>query len=48
MFQAVRHITLWSSLKSLGYRLWDEDHKELVGFSYVPVYLAKQEMLSIN
>ena len=48
MFQAVRHITLWSSLKSLGYRLWDEDHKELVGFSYVPVYLAKQEMLSLN
>lgn len=42
MFQAVRHLTLWSSLKSLGYRLWDEERKKLVGFSYVSVYLAKQ------
>jgi omega-6 fatty acid desaturase (delta-12 desaturase) len=41
MFKAVRHITLWSSLKSLGYRLWDEERKKLVGFSYVPVYLNK-------
>ena len=41
MFQSVKHITLWTSLQSLGYRLWDEDHKRLVGFSYVPVYLAK-------
>ena len=46
MFQAVQHITLWSSLKSLGYRLWDEEHKKLVGFSYVSVYLAKQPMRS--
>ena len=42
MFQAVKHITLWSSFRSLGFRLWDEDHKKLVGFSYVPVYLAKR------
>ncbi len=41
MFQAVKHITLWSSVKSLAYRLWDEEHKKLVGFSYVSVYLAK-------
>ncbi len=46
MFQAVKHIALWSSLKSLGYRLWDEEHKKLVGFSYVSDYLAKQAMLS--
>ena len=46
MFKSVRHITLWSSLKSLGYRLWDEDRKKLVGFSYVPVYLRKQALLS--
>ena len=46
MFQAVRHITLWSSFKALSYRLWDEEHKNLVGFGYVSVYLAKQAMLS--
>ena len=44
MFQAVKHVTLWSSLESLGYRLWDEEHKKLVGFSYISVYLAKQAM----
>ncbi len=33
-------------MKSLGYRLWDEERKKLVGFSYVSVYLAKQAMLS--
>jgi hypothetical protein len=42
MFQAVKHITLWSSLKALGYRLWDEERKKLVGFSYVSVYLGKK------
>jgi omega-6 fatty acid desaturase (delta-12 desaturase) len=42
MFNSVKHITLWTSLKSLHYRLWDEDRKELVGFSYVAKYLAKQ------
>jgi len=46
MFQGVQPITLWSSLKSLGYRLWDEDHKKLVGFSYVSTYLNKQATLS--
>jgi omega-6 fatty acid desaturase (delta-12 desaturase) len=42
MFQAVGPLTLWSSLKSLGYRLWDEERKKLVGFSHVHIYLAKQ------
>lgn len=41
MFRAVKHVTLRSSLKSLGYRLWDEERKQLVGFAFVPVYLAK-------
>jgi len=45
MFKTVKHITLWSSLRSLGYRLWDEERKTLVGFSYVSVYLAKQAEL---
>jgi omega-6 fatty acid desaturase (delta-12 desaturase) len=46
MFQSVKHLTLLSSLQSLGYRLWDEERKKLVGFSYVSVYLAEQAMLS--
>jgi omega-6 fatty acid desaturase (delta-12 desaturase) len=46
MFQAVQHLTLWSSLKTLGYRLWDEEHQKLVGFSYVSAYTARQAMLS--
>ncbi|MDA0334499.1 MAG: fatty acid desaturase [bacterium] len=40
MFQDVNHVTLRSSLRALGYRLWDEDHKRLVGFSYLRTYLA--------
>jgi hypothetical protein len=32
----------WSSLKSLGYRLSDEEHKKLVGFDHISVYLASQ------
>jgi len=46
MFRSVRQITLLSSLKSLGHRLWDEDGKRLVGFSYVPVYLSKRTALA--
>jgi omega-6 fatty acid desaturase (delta-12 desaturase) len=42
MFKSVKHITLWSSLKSLGYRLWDEERKKLVGFSYISIYLGKK------
>jgi len=33
IFQQVRPLTLWRSLKSLNYRLWDEQHKILVGFN---------------
>lgn len=35
IFQAVKPITLISSLKSLGYRLWDEENRRLVGFDYL-------------
>ena len=31
-FRAVKPITLLSSLKSLSFRLWDEDNKKLVGY----------------
>ena len=44
MFQAVPHVTLWASLKTLGYRLWDEDNHQLVGFNYLPVHIAKQQI----
>jgi len=33
IFQQVRPLTIWRSLKSLGYRLWDEEQKMMVGFS---------------
>lgn len=42
MFRDVPHITLWSSLKSMKYRLWDEERKKLVGFSYIRVFLKRQ------
>ena len=46
MFRSVKHITLKTSLKSLTYRLWDEDRKKLVGFNYIPVFLSKQAALN--
>jgi omega-6 fatty acid desaturase (delta-12 desaturase) len=38
MFQEVRSVTLWSSLKSFSFRLWDEGRQELVGFSRVRAF----------
>ncbi len=35
LFQEVKPITLLSSLKSLRFRLWDEQQRKLVGFSYL-------------
>ena len=32
MFQEVKSVTLWSSLKSFSFRLWDEERQRLVGF----------------
>ena len=43
MFQAVKPVTLLASLKALGYRLWDEERKTLVGFGYVSTYLGRNE-----
>lgn len=34
LFQQVRPITLSSSVKSLAYRLWDEQSKQLVGYAH--------------
>jgi acyl-lipid omega-6 desaturase (Delta-12 desaturase) len=35
LFQTVKPVTLFSSLKSLTFRLWDEQHRRLVGFRAV-------------
>jgi omega-6 fatty acid desaturase (delta-12 desaturase) len=35
LFQTVKTITVLSSLKSLTFRLWDEQHRKLVGFPYL-------------
>ena len=39
----VTTITLWSSFKSLRLNLWDEERRELVGFSYVKQLLRQQQ-----
>ena len=38
MFSEVKPMTLMSSLKSLRYRLWDEDAGKMIGFSCLRVY----------
>jgi omega-6 fatty acid desaturase (delta-12 desaturase) len=35
LFREVPAVTLWSSFKSLSYRLWDEQREKLVGFRRV-------------
>ena len=35
IFRAIKPITVSSSLKSLNFRLWDEQHNRLVGFGYL-------------
>lgn len=35
MFQEIKAITFFTSLKSLTFRLWDEQNKKLVGFGYL-------------
>ncbi|GAB4147671.1 MAG: fatty acid desaturase DesE [Candidatus Promineifilaceae bacterium] len=35
LFHEVKTITLWSSLKSLSFRLWDTERQQLVGFNFV-------------
>jgi omega-6 fatty acid desaturase (delta-12 desaturase) len=34
-FQAVKPVTLWSSMRALSFRLWDEQRKRLVGYSRI-------------
>jgi omega-6 fatty acid desaturase (delta-12 desaturase) len=35
VFQEVKPVTLWTSFRSLAFRLWDEEHCRLVGFGYL-------------
>lgn len=35
LFQQVKPLTLWGSLKSLTFRLWDERERKLVGFRHL-------------
>ncbi len=44
IFQKVKHITPLSSLRSLTFRLWDENRRKLVGFSYLKVLRAQNAM----
>jgi omega-6 fatty acid desaturase (delta-12 desaturase) len=43
MFQAVKPITLFSSLKSFSLRLWDENQKKLVGYREIRRIRAEQK-----
>jgi omega-6 fatty acid desaturase (delta-12 desaturase) len=35
LFQTVKPVTLWSSLKSFTFRLWDEQERKLVGYGHL-------------
>ncbi len=35
LFQTVKPVTLFSSLRSLSYRLWDEQRRKLVGYAHL-------------
>jgi acyl-lipid omega-6 desaturase (Delta-12 desaturase) len=42
LFQTVKPVTLFSSLKSLTFRLWDEQRHKLVGFGHVRALRRQQ------
>ena len=46
IFQEVKAITFWPSLKSLSFRLWDEDRHQLVGFGYLKTLQKEQASTS--
>ena len=43
MFRRTPVVTLFSSLKSLTYQLWDEAHHRLVGFGYLKTLRKREE-----
>jgi acyl-lipid omega-6 desaturase (Delta-12 desaturase) len=44
IFTRVKPITFWSSFKSMSLRLWDEQHKKLVGFRRIHEIRKQQKM----
>ena len=42
IFQKITPITLWTGLKSLSFRLWDEENRKLVGYRYLRALGDKQ------
>ncbi len=42
LFQQIKPITLLSSLKSLGYRFWDEERQEMVGYAGLREFMRRQ------
>lgn len=47
LFQEIEPVTLWTSLKSITYRIWDEDRKKLMGFGYIKTYLNRHKKRDI-
>jgi omega-6 fatty acid desaturase (delta-12 desaturase) len=47
LFQAVRPVTLWSSRKSLSFRLWDERRKRLVGYDRLRAVRREKKLASL-
>jgi omega-6 fatty acid desaturase (delta-12 desaturase) len=43
LFQTVKPITLFSSLKSFKFRLWDESNKRLIGFGQLRKMLKERK-----
>jgi omega-6 fatty acid desaturase (delta-12 desaturase) len=48
LFQDVRKVTLRSSLKSLEFRLWDEELRKLVGFSGAKAYRERHGLAGVG
>lgn len=42
LFQSVKPVTLFSSLKSLTFRLWDEQRRKLVGYGHLRIFRRQQ------
>lgn len=43
LFQTVKPVTLFTSFKSLTFRLWDEQHRKLVGYGYLRALRRQQK-----
>jgi len=48
LFQTVKTVTFFSSLKSLTYRLWDEGRHELVGYRQLKIRRKQESQKSAN